>query len=42
MREEGSVEDTEYEVLRIFWWQDKGVVALVKARMSEEDRVEYR
>jgi len=33
MGEEGSVEDMGYEVLRIFEWQDKGVVALAKARM---------
>ena len=35
------VEDTEYEVLRIFEWQDKGMVAFAKARTLEEDRVEY-
>ena len=38
MREEGSVEDLGYEVLRISEWQDKGVVALAKARTSEEER----
>ena len=32
MGEEGSVEDTGYGVLRIFEWQDKGVLALAKAR----------
>ena len=26
MRVEGSVRDSEYEVLRIFGWQDKGAV----------------
>ena len=36
MGEEGSVEDTGYEVLRIFKWQDKGVAALAKARTSED------
>jgi len=37
MGEEWSVDDTGYEVLGIFEWQDKGVVALAKARTSEED-----
>jgi len=38
MGEEGSVEDTGDEVLRLFEWQGKGVVALAKARTLEEDR----
>ena len=37
MGEEGSLEDMGYEVLGIFGWQDKGVVALAKARTLEED-----
>ena len=28
MGEEGSARDTEYAVLRMFAWQDKGVVTL--------------
>src|SRR6218665_3949910 len=38
MGEEGSVEDTGDEVLRLFEWQGKRVVALAKARTLEEDR----
>ena len=38
--EEGCLEDMDYEVLKIFGWQDKGVVALVKVRTTEEDRGE--
>src|SRR6218665_1236913 len=36
MKGEESVEESGYEVLGIFEWQDKGVVALAKARTSEE------
>ena len=38
MGEDGSVEDTGHEVVIIFEWQDKWVVALAKARTSEQDR----
>lgn len=38
MGEDGSVEDTGHEVVIIFEWQDKWVVALAKATASEEGR----
>ena len=34
MGEDGSVEETGYEVLRIFECQDKGVGALAKPRLT--------